>query len=79
MHRDPWIPSEDRTKVFRLFGCSKPGGLADPLPVVGTTGTWHLGSAKPEGLAQPWGSMVDEGCFNPWCVGPLGLGQIRGP
>ena len=26
----------------------------------------------------PWGSMVDEGCFNPWCVGPLGLGQIKG-
>jgi hypothetical protein len=22
MHRDPWIPAEDRTKVFRLFGCS---------------------------------------------------------
>jgi hypothetical protein len=22
--------------------------------------------------------MVDEGCFNPWCVGPLSLGQIRG-
>jgi hypothetical protein len=22
MHRDPWIPAEDRAKVFRLFGCS---------------------------------------------------------
>ena len=22
MHRDPWIPAEDRTKVFRLFGYS---------------------------------------------------------
>ena len=22
MHRDHWIPADDRTKVFRLFGCS---------------------------------------------------------
>ena len=22
MHLDYWIPSDDRTKVFRLFGCS---------------------------------------------------------
>jgi hypothetical protein len=22
MHRDHWIPAVDRTKVFRLFGCS---------------------------------------------------------
>ena len=22
MHLDPWITGEDRTKVFRLFGCS---------------------------------------------------------
>ena len=22
MHRDHWIPADDRTKIFRLFGCS---------------------------------------------------------
>ena len=22
MHRDHWIPADDRTKVIRLFGCS---------------------------------------------------------
>ena len=24
MHRDHWIPADDRTKIFRLFGCSLP-------------------------------------------------------
>ncbi len=33
---------------------------------------------SPKGWHNHGGSMVDDGCFNPWCVGPLGLGQIRG-
>ena len=33
MHRDPWITAEDRTKVFRLFGCSlwPPASRLPPL------------------------------------------------
>jgi hypothetical protein len=35
MHGDPWIPAEDRIKVFRLFGCS----LSPPA-----SGLWPLAS-----------------------------------
>jgi hypothetical protein len=45
MHRDPWIPAEDRTKVFRLFGCS----LSPPA-----SGLWPAPDpAAPKG--QDWG------------------------
>ena len=35
MHRDHWIPADERTKVFRLFGCSLTPQVSHLTPVPG--------------------------------------------
>jgi hypothetical protein len=47
MHRDHWIPADDRTKVFRLFGCSLTPQVSHLTPAPGCSLTPTASSLSP--------------------------------
>ncbi len=47
MHRDHWIPADDRTIVFRLFGCSLPPQVSHLTPAPGCSLTPIAPSLSP--------------------------------
>ena len=58
IHRDHWIPADDRTKVFRLFGCSlRPiASSLSPAPgclVLARRAALLCRCAKPTGVRPP--------------------------
>ena len=69
MHRDPWIPAEDRTKVFRLFGCSlSPLACSRSVRPKGAKG-----DSPGQSEAPPWVSLRDGG------IGSFALGEPFDP
>jgi len=47
MHRDHWIPADDPTIVFRLFGCSLPPQVSHLTPARGCSLTPITSSLSP--------------------------------
>ncbi len=47
MHRDHWIPADERTKVFRLFACSLTPQVSHLTPAPGCSLTPIASSLKP--------------------------------
>jgi len=87
MHRDHWIPADDRTIVFRLFGCSLPPQVSHLTPARGCSLTPIASSLSPTpGSLVSIESLVGSGQYTQKgrCLGlsseftfPLGGGGRR--
>jgi hypothetical protein len=64
MHRDHWLPDDDRTKIFQLFGCSLTHQVSHLTPAPGCSLTPIASSLSPASgilisLEFPVGSEVE--------------------
>jgi len=81
MHRDPWIPAEDRTKVFRLFGFSLSPLASGPLACSRSVGPKGAkGDSPGQSEAPPWVRLRDGSIGSFTLDEPFGpnLGGFRG-
>jgi hypothetical protein len=88
MHRDHWIPADDRTKVFRLFGCSLTPQVSHLTPAPGCSLSPIASSLSPASgsLISIESSVGSEGQYTQKDAGlglsseftfPLGEGRRR--